>query len=238
MTAQAGQKFNSILQDLCQNHDLEVARKTFVFTFRSDSGPYALPADYLRSRKGMVFYMYNGIPYSMVSIELEEYDMLVQQLGFHDFPRDFATDMAASPPTMFVWPPPSIVVPCTVRYYAQMPDIDTPQSSVSIPWFPNSNYLVTRLAGELMQVTGDDRAEAFLSDNDQVHPLGAGTLLRRYLKLKDDPEGRADTVKLDKRLFGIGWSRLPNTKIIGWMVLLSLLGGDIVWQIIGGLPCS
>ena len=168
----------------------------------------------------MVFYMYNGIPYSMVSIELEEYDMLVQQLGFHDFPRDFATDMAAIPPTMFVWPPPSIIVPVTVRYYAQMPDIDT--SSASIPWFPNTNYLITRLAGEMMQITGDDRAEAFLSDSEAAHPLGAGVLLRRYLQMKDDPEGRADTVKLDRRLFGIGWSRLPNTKIVGWAFAFAL----------------
>ena len=146
--------------------------------------------------------MYNGIPYFMVPIDISEYDALVQQAGFSDFPRDFTTDMAASPPTMLVWPPSSIVVPVTVRYYAQMPDIVTPETSTDIPWFPNDNYLITRLAGEMMQLTGDDRAEKFLGDSDDATPLGAGVLLRRYLKLKDDPEGKTETVKLDRRLFG------------------------------------
>jgi hypothetical protein len=216
MVSQAGQMLNAILSDLCQNHDLELARKTTNFTFNGTSGPYAMPADYLRARKGMVFYMYSGIPYSMVSIDLDEYDLLVQQAGFNDFPRDFATDMAVTPPNMYVWPPPSISVPVTVRYYSQMPDIATPETSATVPWFPVTNYLVTRLAGELMQIADDERFEAYLSGNEDVHPNGAGVLLRQYLKLKDDPEGRVATVQLDRRRFGTNWSRLPNTKIVGW----------------------
>ena len=217
MISQAGSKLNAILQDLCQNYDLELARKTTTLTFNlGTSGPYALPADYLRSRKGMIFYTYNGIPYSLIPIDISEYDMLVQQAGFNDFPRDFTTDMAASPPNMYVWPPSSIVVPVTVRYYAAMPDIATPETSTAIPWFPNDNYLITRLAGEMMQITGDDRAEKFLGDSDDATPLGAGVLLRRYLRLKDDPEGKTETVKLDRRLFGSSFNRLPNTKIVGW----------------------
>jgi hypothetical protein len=217
MVSQAGQKLNAILQDLYEQYDLELARKTTTITFNlGTSGPYTLPADYLRARKGMIFYTYNGIPYSMVPIDLSEYDLLVQQAGFNDFPRDFATDMAPSPPTMYVWPPSSIVVPVTVRYYAQMPDITTPETSDTVPWFPNSNYLVTRLAGEMMQITGDDRAKDFLGDNEDAAPLGAGVLLRKYLKMKDDPEGKTNTVKLDRRLFGTNFSRLPNTKLVGW----------------------
>jgi hypothetical protein len=217
MISQAGQFLNNILQELCQDYDLEVARKTNTsIIFNAASGPYPLPSDYLRARKGMVFYVFNGIPYFMVPIDLSEYDALVQQAGFNDFPRDFTTDMAASPPTMFFWPPPSIVVPVTVRYYAQMPDITTPETSPTIPWFPNTNYLVTRLAGEMMRIANDDRAESFLSDDADRHPQGAGVLLRKYLKMKDDPEGKTETVKLDRRLFGTNFNRLPNTKIVGW----------------------
>lgn len=213
----AGQKLNGILQDLCQNYDLEVARGTTSIVFTSLSGPYALPSDYLRSRKGMVFYLFQGVPYSMVSIDLDEYDLLVQQQGFADFPRDFATDMAASPPNMYFWPPPSISgVAATVRYYKQMPDIATPETSSVVPWFPNQNYLITRLAGEMMQVAGDDRVEAYLSEDEERHPQGAGVLLRRYLKMKDDPEGRTNRVQLDRRLFGTAFSRLKNTKLVGW----------------------
>ena len=217
MVSQAGMKLNAILQDLNQNYDLELARKTTTLTFNlGTSGPYPLPADYLRARQGMVFYTYNGIPYSMVPIDISEYDMLVQQAGFNDFPRDFTTDMAVSPPNMYVWPPSSIVVPVTVRYYATMPDIAAPETSAAIPWFPNDNYLITRLAGEMMQIAGDDRAEKFLGDSDDATPLGAGVLLRSYLRMKDDPEGKTNTVKLDRRLFGTNFNRLPNTKIVGW----------------------
>ncbi len=216
-TAQSGQKLNAILADLCQNYDLELARKTTTFPFTVSSGPYTLPANYLRARKGMVFYTYNGIPYFMVPIDISEYDSLVQQAGFNDFPRDFTTDMAASPPAMFVWPPPSIPgIVVTVRYYAQMPDIATPESSESVPWFPNDNYLITRLAGELMQIAGDDRAEKFLGDDPNTAPLGAGTLLRKYLQMQADPEGKTNTVKLDRRLFGTSFNRLSTTKIVGW----------------------
>ena len=98
-TGQAGQFLNIILQELCQDYDMELARGVTTFTFGattgpspngivSSSGPYLLPADYLRARRGMVFYIYNGVPYFMVPIEIEEYDALIQQAGFNDFPRE------------------------------------------------------------------------------------------------------------------------------------------------------
>ena len=257
MINQAGQLLNAILQDLCQDYDLEAARKTTILTLTPTatavgsplplgSGPYALPTDYLRARKGMVFYTFQGVPYFMVPMDLSEYDALVQQQGFNDFPRDFTTDMAVSPPNLFVWPPTSITTPMTVRYYSQMADIglgaygasdnQPPQTSTVVPWFPNTNYLVTRLAGEMMKIADDSRCESFLSSDADRCPGGAGSILRHYLQMKDDPEGKTNVVKLDRRLFGTNFSRLPNTKLIGWVVLLNLVGWDILWQVIGGLP--
>ena len=226
-TSQAGQLLNLILQELCQDYDMESARGVTTFTFGntagpapngivSASGPYTLPADYLRARRGMVFYIYNGVPYFMVPIEIEEYDALIQQAGFNDFPRDFATDMQQSPPTMYVWPPPSIVVPVTLRYYRQMPDITTPETSIVVPWFPNQPYLITELTGRLCQLADDDRWQSFLSNDEEQHPGGSKVILRRWLQMKDDPEGKTNTVQLDRRRFGINWNRLPNTKIVGW----------------------
>ncbi len=216
-TSQAGQKLNAILQELCQTYDLELARKTTTITFNGTIGPYALPSDYLRARKGDIFYVFQGVPYFMTPLMLEEYDALVQQAGLNDFPRFFTTDMAPSPPTLLVWPSPSLVVPVTVRYYAQMADITTPETSSTVPWFPMDNYLVTRLAGELMQITDDDRAGMFLTSEESQNPQGAAVILRRYLKLKDDPEGKTHTVQLDRRIFGTTrWNLLQNTKNIGW----------------------
>lgn len=230
MLSQAGQMLNIILQELCQNYDLADARGTFTFNFNISntggqnmgSGPYILPADYLRSQGGKQFYTYNFQPYRMQVVEQWEWDLLTQQPGFNDFPRDFYVDMSTAPPNgtgaqEFVWPPPSISVPNTVRYFRQMPDIASPELSTTIPWFRNQSYLIARLTGELMQITDDDRAAAFLTDDEKMNPQGAGVILRRFLNLKDDPEGRAKTVELDGRRFGGDrWNSLPNTKNIGW----------------------
>jgi hypothetical protein len=89
-----------------------------------------------------------------------------------------------------------------------MPDITTPETSSSVPWFPNTKYLITALACELMKLTNDDRYLAYKADADDI--------LMRYLKMKDDPEGRAKRVQLDRRFFGNRFNRLPNTKLIGW----------------------
>jgi hypothetical protein len=224
-TQQAGQALNTILSELCQTYDLDDARATFTFTFNVQtapgqglgSGPYALPVNYLRTQGGKQFYTYNFQQYKMTRVEQWEYDLLTQQPGFNDFPRNFYVDTSFAAPQEFVWPPPSISVPVTIRYFQQMPDIVSPEVSSAVPWFRFQNYLVTRLTGEVMQLTDDTRAAEFLTDDPQQNPQGAGVLLRRYLKMKDDPEGRAKVVELDRRRFGTAmWERLPNTKNIGW----------------------
>ena len=225
MTSQAGQKLNSILDELCKTYDIGSARLVFNFSFNIGpngvnvgSGPYSLPTDYLRTQHGKQFYLYNGQPYFMTRIELWEYDALIQQAGFQDFPRNFTVDTSTSPPQEFVWPAPSISVPVTVRYYRQMPDIVTPETSAVVPWFTYTQYLITRLTGEMMALADDVRAADFLTDDEKQNPQGAGVLLRRYLNMKDDPEGRSKTVELDQRRFSCQamWSKLPNTKSIGW----------------------
>lgn len=232
-TSQAGQLLNVILDELCQNYDFELARTTFNFSFNSstgqNSGPYALPADFLRCEKDEITYLINYQPYKMVRIDVDEYDVLSQQPGLASYPEYFTTVRESSqtpaaptatiPPAsasqMFFWPPPSGSYPISLRYFRQMPSISTPETSSTVPWFENQGYLITRLAGELMKLTNDDRAQLFLGDGDGNF-IGAGKLLRSYLKLKDDPEGRAKLVTLDRRRFGTSFNRLPNTKVIGW----------------------
>jgi hypothetical protein len=230
-TSQAGDLLNVILSELCQNYDLDVARGTYVFNFnpglittsdypnvKPGGGPYALPADFLRmiDDKDCVWYL-NGVPYPMIPCDLSEYDNFVQQAGNQSYPYIFATDMSSAPPNgpnpiLVVWPPASGAYQCMIRYRRQMPDITTPETSTTIPWFPNAQYLRTRLAGELMKTTDDTRWEAFLGDG----PHGAQGILNRYLKMKDDANDRAQTVKLDRRRFRTPFSSLKNTKSIGW----------------------
>lgn len=240
--AQAGQMLNVVLSELCQNYDFDIARGIVNFTFNAlfggddfnldfnsdfgpqlsggmNSGPYALPGDWLRARRDDVFYTIDGVKYVMINVDLAEFDSLVQQAGLQSYPQNYTTDLtiqtAASnqrQPVMYVWPPPAGGYPVTARYQRQMPDIVSPETSSAIPWFPDQNYLITRVAGEMMKITNDSRLDKFLGTGDN----GAQGILNRYLKLANDDEDRAKRVTLDRRLFNNDFFKLKNTKTIGW----------------------
>lgn len=222
-TSQAGQFLNATLQDLCQNYDLDAALGTFTFSFNSatgqGSGPYTLPADYLRTQvkdgKDEFFYTIQGVPYPLIQVTKAEYDWMVQTPGFSNYPYNYATDLSQSPAQLFVWPPASGSYPCVLRYYQLKPDIATPESSSAVPWFLNTQILIRSVAGRLMGLTGDDRQTAYLGTGDQ-YPLGAGTLLNAYLKNVEDREGAVHTVGKDRRRWGRPFDQLKNTKNIGW----------------------
>ncbi len=232
-TSQAGQLLNAVLSELCEGYDLDVARGVYTFNFLSNlaagapngSGPYDLPADWMRASKDDVFYTITGVKYVMIPVSMAEFDALVQQAGLNSYPEQYAVDNAPlatqSTPQMFVWPPASGSFPVTARYYRQMPDYSTAQltDGVTIPWFPNSLFLLRRLTGELLLMANDDRAQMFLGgeykQQDGTVFLGAAAILDRYLKMKDD-EQVVKRATLDRRFFGNNFDRIPNTKMIGW----------------------
>lgn len=216
MLTQAGQFLNAILNELCETYNLDQARKVTVFQSNAGAGPYVLPSDYLRAVNDGVFWTLNGVPYPLTSIDLVEYTALVQTAGFSSFPDRFATDPSQIPTRMYLYPPANGSYPVTVPYWAMMPVVANPETDVTVPWFPFTNYLKTRLIGELCQLSGDDRAPSFLGSNEEITPMGAGVLLGRYLKLAGDDEGRATTVQLDRRRFRGSFRNLPNTKTVGW----------------------
>jgi hypothetical protein len=291
-TVQAGQLLNSILSDLAQTYDFDVAKGSLNFNFtpataqignlnaQLASGPFLLPPDYLRAKKGDVMWFLQNVPYPMIPVDLEEFDVMVQQAGLQSYPYLWATDMSQqqvlattgstlsgsttlssllslagvrvgtmaqapgipglttvaailsgssvqlsqaatataagaavaflNPPLAYVWPPASGAYPVLVRYYRQMPDIVTPQSSTAVPWFPNAEYLRLKLSAALMEITDDSR-------KSEYEGL-ANRALDKYLIMKDDTSNRAKRVTLDPRRFGLGGQlgTLKNTKTIGW----------------------
>jgi|SRR6185369_7303536 hypothetical protein len=224
-TSQGGIFLNATLQDFCQDYDLEAALGTNNFSFNSaagqGSGPYTLPADYLRTRvqdgKDEFFYTINGQPYPMIQQTLTEYDWLVQTSGFQSFPLYYATDLSvAGAPTMKVWPPANGSYPCVQRYFRLMPDIPTPETSTTIPWFLNSNILIRSVAGRLMGITGDSREPDFMGLDPEKHPNSVSAMMSAYLKNVEDREGAVHTVGRDRRRWGRSFDRLKNTKQIGW----------------------
>lgn len=225
---QAGQTLQIILDELCEKYDFDTAKKTYQFNFNpsqlnANGQAYQnLPADYLRGIRNESFYIISGVPYPMIPLDLNEMDMLVQQAGVSNFPVFYTVDMSLNGlvnngttgvPVALFWMPPSGAYPVTIRYFSLMPAIANPSTSSAIPWYPDQNYLVTRLAGEMMKDSDDERKSAYLSDTD---PGGAGYILRKYLQMKDDQGDRAQVVTLDRRRFGRAFDRLKNTKQIGW----------------------
>lgn len=212
---QAGQMLNVILEELAQTYDFKAVQSVFNFNFAAGAGPNAMPADWLRGIGEGVFYTIDDVPYVMIAIDQTEYDRLAQTAGLASFPSYYYVDVTGDPPAneMFVWPPTSGAYPVTARYYTTNTVITSPESSSTVPWFPNTNYLITRLSGEMMKFSNDDRVAGFLGDDTYV---GAAGMLGRFMKMKDDPETTVRTVQLDRRRFGSGFNRLPNTKTMGW----------------------
>ena len=221
--SQAGQKLNMILNELT-SFDMDVLRQTYQFNFNValGSGPIPLPLNWLRSNRDGVFYTILGVKYVMIPVSLAEFDAFVQQAGLAQYPEYYAVDNSGiatqTAPNMYVWPPPSGAYPVTARYYADMADITTPETSAVIPWFPNQLYLQRRLTGEMMLMANDDRAAMYLNGETGTKTgtfLGSSAILERYLKTKDDAQ-TTQRVTLDKRFFGTPFDKLRNTKTIGW----------------------
>lgn len=225
---QSGEYLNVILAELCQNYDFTASQGSFNFNLtpasvpignlnaQLASGPFQLPADYLRAKEGDIYYYPIGLgnyPLPLIPIDINEFDGLVQTAGFANFPVYFVTDMSQNPHVAYVWPPASGAYPAFLRYYRQMPDIVTPETSAVEPWFPNQQYLIEELAGRLMQLTDDARAEATLGDINGN--TGSRAILRRYLKMQGDKTDRSQSVKLDRRRFGKQYSALPRSKYLG-----------------------
>ena len=213
--SQAFLTLNIILSDLCQTYDFDVARGLYSFPFVTGlgSGPIPLPADYLRADIDDVYFVISGVRYVMASVDLAQFDNLVQQAGLAAQPSIYATDLSlqnSAVPVMYVWPPPAGAYVVTMRYRRQMPDYV--QGSGLPIWFPNLTYLRRRLAGEMMTISDDPRMSAFLGDGAE----GAQGILSRYLKLKDDSSARTAKVTLDRRSFGRGGSGLRVTKRTGF----------------------
>lgn len=219
-TSQAGQFLNLTLQDICMDYDTDAALGTNLFNLSNGTGPYILPSDYLRTRvvdgKDEFFYTISGVPYPMIQVTKAEYDWLVQTAGFSSFPQQYATDMSVSPPQLFVWPPSSGSYPATQRYQRLMPDIATPETSATIPWFPNSTILQRSVTGRLMGITGDSRQAEYMAEDFEKYPMSWKALLSSWLKNASDREGAVKTVGLDRRRFSRRYDTLRNTKQIGW----------------------
>ena len=211
MTAQAGDYLNAILGSLARNYNFELLRKPTTLsilagTTQTEGGiPYAiydLPADYLRSAN-ILNYQINGANFIMHQIPLDQFQALPIQSAQTNNPDQWASDINASPPTIRFFPVPNMAFTLNLRYYFLPPDIATPATSNNVPWFPNTRYLMLKVAADLMGYTADGRAAVYLAEADKE--------LMGYMRMFNDDQGYARQIQLDSRYFGTS-KVLPGTK--------------------------
>ena len=190
-TTQAGQLMNARLIQIALDQDLDIIRRTTTINLLVGTATYNLPANYLRARE--VFYSQNGQVFTPNQISLEDYDGLFKGPGEQDYPYYYATDIAQSPPTISLYPAPSVSTAMTVRYMDNLVEITTPETSSVIPWFQDQLLLVKMVAEDLMDISDDSRADDFFHKNDDK--------MRRLIQMANDKENRAITVKKDPLSF-------------------------------------
>ncbi len=212
---QIGQFLNIILADYAQTQDLDVIRLPTTLNI----GPqgiipyfYPLPSNYLRAYD--VFYNVNGVIFYCNQMPLNEMDQQYTAQGIDNYPEWYSTDVAQFPqatastsPSMAFFPPPAIPLAVTVRYRPQTTDITSPESSATVPWFPNQRVLLTDLCAMAGTLSDDSRVPGW--DKEVQRRMS------KYLQMDDDKEGYSQTVKLDPRQFR-SRQNLPPSKKLGF----------------------
>lgn len=195
-TSQAGQDLNLTLTDLVLHRNLKMLRKQGTISVTAASnGPFALPSDYLRTYD--MFYTVNNWPYFLNPMSQEQFDQLFKDPSVANYPLWYATDLTNQQTqaacSVRIWPQSTTALSLTHRYMVNMPEITTPETSTTVPWFPDQDYLVHATATRLMKVTDDGRYDKFVADGE--------ALLLKHLLMEGDEQAVVKEVRLDPQRF-------------------------------------
>lgn len=196
---QAGQYLNLVLQSLSQDYDFDFTKKPQTINLNTNQA-YDLNSDCLRVKE--VFYNVGGIIFYLFQIPIETMNALSKPPGSSNFPDRYAVDVSTTPNTIIFYPPPSITNAVDINYYPQMPDIAAPETDTTVPWFPNQEYLIHKVAAKLMLETDDERQPLFDKQAEEM--------LSKFLVMDDDKENFSPTVKLSRERFRKAFNYNPN----------------------------
>lgn len=127
-----------------------------------------------------------------------------------------ASLVAGYPAVGLPYPPPSGAFAAMVRYQRMMPPLTQAQvNNGAYCWFPDDAVLLDLLTARGMDFSG-------MPEQAQYEKAGQDKL-GKYIKQADDTSNRAQTVQLDRRVFGKSFSTLRNTKSVGWTILACVI---------------
>lgn len=199
---QGGIYLNMVLEDLWLHRDLKINRVTEFITVQANNyGPFTLPLNYLRTYD--LFFQQNNLPYFLNPISTEEWDQEFKDPSIANYPYEYMTILldettaqAQVPPSsgaLYIYPQSSGLITLTHRYMVKQPDITAPETSTTIPWFPDQQYLIKATAAELMGESDDTRQESFRAQ--------CMDMLRTHLIMEGDEQAVVKSVRLDPRRF-------------------------------------
>jgi len=201
---------NLVLADLAMHRNLKVNLETAFITIPANSnGPFNLEVNYLRTYD--MLFQVNGEPYFLNPCSLKELDSEIQTIGLATYPYEWASDLSGVPTLgygiFYVYPMSNNQITLTHRYYLRQAEISTPETSLTVPWFEDQDYLINAVAARMMRITDDERYQAYLMECENM--------LRRHLMTEGDEQQVVKSVILDPRRFRIK-SHLRSTKQDPW----------------------
>lgn len=204
-TTQGGQALNLVLSDLVLHRNLKVNCVTASIVAAANSnGPFNLMADYLRTYE--LFYVINDQPYFLQPSNRIQFDSEPNKSTTSNYPYEWTTDLSPQATggvgLLYIYPQSNTGVTLTHRYMIKRADMATPESSSSIPWFEDQDYLVQATALRMMRITDDSRYDKF----EQM----CEKMLLTHLLTEGDEQQVVKEVKLDPRRFRVGGSARPT----------------------------
>lgn len=204
-TSQGGQQLNLVLNDLVLHRDLKMNRvKTTIAVTIGVNGPFTLATDYLRTYD--LFYTVNNFPYFLFPLSQEEYDQLFKDPSIANYPYSYTTALTnqatQTAGELYIFPQSNTALSLTHRYMINRADIATPESSSTVPWFQDQDYLIHATAMRLMKITDDARYDKY--------KLDAEDMLRTHIIMEGDEQQVVKAIRLDPQRFHMNRSLRPT----------------------------
>ncbi len=210
MIALGGRQLNLVLADLVLHRNLKVNLVSSNINIPANTnGPFNLELDYLRTYE--LLYYIEDQPYFLNPSNRQQFDAEPNKSTTSNYPYEWASDLSpvadGLPGLLYIYPQSNQNLTMIHRYFVKRADIANPESSTSIPWFADQDYLVQATAMRLMRVTDDVRYDRFVAMCDKM--------LESHLLTEGDEQQVVKEVKLDPRRFKVGGALRP-TKLDPW----------------------
>lgn len=204
-TAQGGRALNLVLSDLVLHRNLKVNLvSTTIAVGANTNGPFNLEADYLRSYELM--YLIEDQPYFLQPSTRLQFDSEPNKSTTSNYPYEWASDLSpiatGGVGLLYIYPQSSGAITINHRYFIKRADITTPETSSTVPWFEDQDYLVQATALRMMRITDDARTTTFEQWCEKM--------LQTHLVTEGDEQQIVKEVRLDPRRFRIGGMLRPT----------------------------